>query len=259
MATIEEELKKRKPIIQGASSVALLGKKIEIMGEENFVKGGPNIIVGNHIGTFKDIATLFKIIPRPTFFTANRQIFNKDELNYLISRHLKIHLKNFGLLLDFIFNPLKSIIVNYVSTNIAKVGTIPVDIGLGKRLAMEKCQEYLKKGKAIITLQGLGRVMKKNPNPYVGYFKRGASVLSYNLYKEEGISVPVTPIAMLGTQVPFLVPAKIKVKIGEPMYITDYLGGEFVETVDRFREALEKRVKALILDIIFLGSNLQKV
>jgi 1-acyl-sn-glycerol-3-phosphate acyltransferase len=79
------------------------------------------------------------------------------------------------------------------------------------------------------------------------------------MYKEEGISVPVTPIAMLGTQVPFLVPAKIKVKIGEPMYITDYLAEEFAETVDKFREALEKRVKALILDIIFLGSHLQKV
>jgi len=256
MATFEEELKKREPIIKGASSFALLGKKIEITGKENFVKGGPNIIVGNHIGTFKDIATLFKIIPRPTFFTANRMIFNKDELNYLIRRHLKIHMKNFGLLLDSILSPLKSLAVNYVSANAAKVGTIPVDLNQGKRMAMEKCQEYLKKGKAIITLQGLGRVIEKNPNPYVGYFKRGASVLSYNMYKEEGISVPVTPIAMLGTQVPFLVPTKIRVKIGEPMYITDYLAGEFVETVDKFREALEKRVKALILDIIFFGSNL---
>jgi len=256
MATFEEELKKREPIIKGASSFALLGKKIEITGKENFVKGGPNIIVGNHIGTFKDIATLFKIIPRPTFFTANRMIFNKDELNYLIRRHLKIHMKNVGLLLDLVLSPLKSLAVNYVSANAAKVGTIPVDLNQGKRMAMEKCQEYLKKGKAIITLQGLGRVIEKNPNPYVGYFKRGASVLSYNMYKEEGISVPVTPIAMLGTQVPFLVPTKIRVKIGEPMYITDYLAGEFVETVDKFREALEKRVKALILDIIFFGSNL---
>ncbi len=256
MATFEEELKKREPIIKGASSFALLGKKIEITGKENFVKGGPNIIVGNHIGTFKDIATLFKIIPRPTFFTANRMIFNKDELNYLIRRHLKIHMKNFGLLLDLVLSPLKSLAVNYVSANAAKVGTIPVDLNQGKRMAMEKCQEYLKKGKAIITLQGLGRVIEKNPNPYVGYFKRGASVLSYNMYKEEGISVPVTPIAMLGTQVPFLVPTKIRVKIGEPMYITDYLAGGFAETVDKFREALEKRVKALILDIIFLGSKL---
>ncbi|KKM96867.1 hypothetical protein LCGC14_1173780 [marine sediment metagenome] len=256
MATFEEELKKREPIIKGASNFALLGKKIEITGKENFVKGGPNIIVGNHIGTFKDIATLFKIIPRPTFFTANRMIFNKDELNYLIRRHLKIHMKNFGLLLDLVLSPLKSLAVNYVSANAAKVGTIPVDLNQGKRMAMEKCQEYLKKGKAIITLQGLGRVIEKNPNPYVGYFKRGASVLSYNMYKEEGISVPVTPIAMLGTQVPFLVPTKIRVKIGEPMYITDYLAGEFAETVDKFRDALEKRVKTLILDIIFLGSNL---
>ena len=250
MATIEEELKKQEPIIRGLINFALLGKKIELKGEENFVKVGPNIIVGNHVGAFKDIAILFKIVPRPTFFTANRMIFNKDEFNLLVRRHLKRHLKNFGLFLDLILSPVKSIFINYISNNIVKVGTIPVDIYQGKRLAMEICQEYLKKGKAIITLQGRGRVMKKNPNPYVSYFKRGASILAYNLYKEGGISVPVTPIAIFGTHVPFLIPAKIKVNVGESMYITDYLAEGFTETVNRFREALEKRVKTLILDII---------
>ena len=250
MATIEEELKRIEPVIKGLSNFALLGKRIVIKGKENFVKGGPNIIVGNHIGTFKDIATLFKIVSRPTFFTANRMIFSKDEFNLLIRHHLKKHLKGFGLVLDLILSPIKAPFVNYISANIAKVGTIPVDIYNRKRMAMEKCQDYLKKGKAIITLQGRGRVMKKNPNPYVSYFRRGASILSYNLYREEGISVPVTPIAIFGTHVPFLIPAKIKVNVGKPMYITDYLAGEFTETVNRFREALEKRVKILILDIL---------
>ena len=250
MATIEEELKRQEPVIRGLSNFALLGKKIVLKGEENFVKKGPSIIVGNHIGSFKDIATLFKIVPRPIFFTANGMIFNKDEFNLLTRRHLKRHLKNFGLFLNFIISPVKPIFVNYICNNIAKVGTIPVDIYQGRKLAMEICQEYLKKGKAIITLQGRGRVMKKNPNPYVSYFKRGASILPYNLYKEEGISVPVTPIAIFGTHVPFPIPAKVKVNVGEPMYITDYLAGGFTETVNRFREALEKRVKTLILDLI---------
>jgi len=70
------------------------------------------------------------------------------------------------------------------------------------------------------------------------------------LFKEDGISVPVTPVAMFGTQVPFLIPAKIRVNVGEPMYITDYLGGDFSETVNRFREALEKMVKSLIFDML---------
>jgi len=250
MATIEEELKRIEPTIRRMSNFALVGKKIVIKGKENFVKRGPNIIVGNHIGTFKDIATLLKIVPRPVFFTGNRMIFNKDEFNLLIRHHLKRHLNNFGLFLDLIISPVKSLFVNYVSSNIAKVGTIPVDINKGKRLAMEKCQDYLKKGRAIVALQGRGRVMRMEPHPYVSSFKKGASVLSYNLHESEGLSVPVTPIAIFGTQVPFLIPAKIKVNVGEPMYITDYLAGEFTETVDRFREALEKRVKTLIYDIL---------
>ena len=72
----------------------------------------------------------------------------------------------------------------------------------------------------------------------------------YNLYTENGISVPVTPIAMFGTQVPFLVPTKVKVNVGEPMYIKDYLTGGFEESVERFRRALEDMVKKLLFDIL---------
>ncbi len=115
---------------------------------------------------------------------------------------------------------------------------------------MEHCHEYLKKGRAIIALQGWGRVLKKEPNPYVHTFKRGTSILSYNLHKYEGILIPVTPVAMFGTQVPFLVPTKIKINVGEPMFITDYLGGGFTDSVERFRDALEESVKSLLIDIL---------
>jgi len=250
MATLEEEVKKFRPVIMGLSHFALIGKKIVIKGKENFVRTGPNIVIGNHIGTFKDIATLFKVIPKPIFFTANKMLFTRDEFNQLVRRHLKRHLKNFGLCLDFILNPIKSLLINYISANIAKVGTIPVDIYKSKRLAMTTCQEYLKQGRSIITLQGRGRVMKKSPHPYVSPFKSGASILSYNMYKEEGISVPVTPLAIIGTQVPFLVPAKIKVNVGEPMHITNYISGGFSETVQRFRDALEMRVQSLLEELI---------
>jgi 1-acyl-sn-glycerol-3-phosphate acyltransferase len=83
----------------------------------------------------------------------------------------------------------------------------------------------------------------------MSYFRKGVPIISYNLYKE-GIIVPVTPIAIFGTQVPLMIPTKIKVNVGEPMYVHDYLAGEPVETVNRFREALEKRVKTLIYEIV---------
>ncbi len=250
MVTFEEELKRLMPTVIRLCNFALLGKRIEVRGKENFVKNGPNLIVGNHIGSYKDIAILFKIVPRPIFFIANKMIFSKEEFNFLIRKHLKRHLKEFGLLLDLALNPLKSAFVNFISNNIAKAGTIPVDIYQGRRVAREKFQEYLKKGRAIIALQGRGRVMKKEANPYVSSFKRGYSIIAYNMFKNEGISVAVTPIAFFGTHMPFVIPAKIRVNIGPPMYIADYLAGGFQETIENFKNALEANVKALFLELL---------
>lgn len=250
MASFEEEIKKREPVIKGLSAFALLGKKIVVCGKDNFIRDGPNVIVGNHIGTFKDIATLFKIVPRPIFFTANRMIFDKQEFNRLIRRHLRRHLKNFSPFFELIINPLKSYIIHYVSTNVAKVGTIPVDLYEKKRLAIRACQDYLKNGRAIIALQGRGRVMKESLHPYVSAFRKGVSIMAYNLFREYGLKVPVTPMAFFGTHYPFLVPVKIRVNVGEPMYITDYIRDDMAESIERFRQAMERRVKRLFAEII---------
>jgi len=250
MTTFEDELKKLMPTVIRLCNFALLGKRIEVRGKENFVHNGPNLIVGNHIGSYKDIATLFKVVPRPIFFIANKMIFSKEEFNFLIKKHLKRHLKEFGFLVDLALNPLKSAFINFISSNIAKVGMIPVDIYKGRRVAREKFQDYLQKGRAIIALQGRGRVMKQDANPYVSSFKRGYSIIAYNMYKNEGISVAVTPIAFFGTHIPFMVPAKIRINVGPPMYITDYMEGGFKETIERFRNALEAKVKSLFLELL---------
>jgi len=251
MASYEEELKKYEPFARKTSTVALLGKKLLVYGRDNFVKKGPAIIVGNHCGTYKDVAVVCKVVPWPFFFTANREIFSKSEFNYLVRKHLHLHLGNFGLLLNFFLNPYKSLFVQYISSNIAKVGTIPVDIYVhGKREAIERCQEYLKKGRVLIALQGHGRIVAKYPNPYVTPFGRGISIISYNMFKQEGIAVPVTPMAMYGTHRPLVTPAKIHVNVGRPMFITDHWLDGFDETVDRFKNALEAKVNELFLELI---------
>jgi len=250
MATVERELQKMEPVIERLCRFSLLGKKVEVTGEKNFVRTGPNIIVGNHIGSFKDIATIFRIVPRPVFFTANRMIFNREEFNDLIKRHLMRHLKTFGYFLDLVVNPIKAKLVHFISTNVHKVGTIPVDLTGHKRLAIRKCEEYLEKGRAIIALQGRGRIMDNDPNPYVSRFRRGPSVLSYKLYERQSIAVAVTPMAMFGTQAPLLFPGKIRVNVGEPMYISDYLAGNVQATIERFRSAMERRVHALLMDLL---------
>jgi len=223
---------------------------MDVRGRNNLIPSGPNIIVGNHTGNFKDVAAVMQIVSRPVFFIANQMIFDRNELHFLIRKHLKRNLKELGLAIDLLLRPVKSLLVDFVSENVSKVGTIPADLYHGKKQAIRKCQEYLEKGRAIIALQGRGRIIKTDSNPYVPEFRKGASIMSYNLYVEKGIAVPVTPIAFFGTHKPFVTPTKIKVNVGEPLYITEYMEKTFSETVQRFRKAMEDRVKSLFLEMI---------
>jgi 1-acyl-sn-glycerol-3-phosphate acyltransferase len=250
MTSVEAELKKIRPQIEKLCDFLLIGKKVEVLGQRNIVSKGPNIIVGNHCGTFKDGAIIWKIVSRPIFFTANRMIFNKDELTVLVKQHFQSHLKSFGYFLNLALYPITSRLINFVSSALPRAGTIPVDLTRQKKLAIEKCQEYLKKGRAIIALQGNGQVEKNDPNPYVSPFRKGPSILSYNLYTEENIPVAVTPLAFFGTQSPIFIPGKIKVNIGEPMYIADYMAEDFASSVEKFRAAMERRVKNLFRELI---------
>lgn len=254
MATFEEELKNFEPMIRFLSGLSLLGKKVVVQGGENFVPDGPNIIVGNHIGSYKDVATLFRIVPRPIFFTANKEIFNKQDLYFLIRRYLKRHLKDFGWTVDRLITPLKSLFAGYISANIAKIGTVPVNMKLDDKKktgeAVARCVEIVRSGRAVITLQGRGRLQKKAANPYVDTFRRGVSFIAYNLHVDHRLDVPVTPLAFYGTQTPVLVPGKVRVNVGRPMFIRDYVVQGIDESVERFRSALEARVKSLFFEII---------
>ncbi len=250
ISSLEEEFKRFEPVIRILSNLALLGKKLEVLGKENFIRSGPNLIVGNHVGTYKDIAVLFKIVPRPIFFTANKQIFSKQEFNELIGKHLQRHLKRIGPFINLLLGPLKSLFVRYVSTNIARIGTIPVDLASKTKEAREMIENYIRQGKAVIALQGRGRLKPNDPNPYVDFFKPGVPAIAYNLYLNDHLLVPVTPLAIYGTHRPFLIPTLIKVNVGEPMFITDYLRENAKETIECFRTALENRVKKLLYGLV---------
>lgn len=250
MTTFEEEFDRLRPIFDKWIKVGLFAKKIDVKGVENFIKEGPTIIMGNHIGTLKDALMIYKIVPRFFVFTANKMVFDKDELDFLVRKHLKRHLKSFGLFINAILKPIKIPAIDFITRTVGKVGTIPVDLYSSKRDAILKCQETVKAGRALITLQGRGRIMKADPNPYVSPIRKGAAIISYNLYTNEGISVPITPLAMFGTHRPFFVPGKIQVRVGKAMYISDYIGGGFDATIERFRSALERAINALFFEIL---------
>lgn len=250
MSLWEEELKRFEPVIRALSNLALLGKKLEVWGKENFIKSGANLIVGNHVGTYKDIAVLFKIVPRPIFFIANRQIFSKQEFNELVGKHLQRHLKKIGPFVNHLLGPIKSLFVQYVSTNIARIGTIPVDLVNKTKETRNLIESYLRQGRTVIALQGRGRVKPADPNPYVPVFKPGVPAIAYNLYINDNLLVPITPLAIFGAHRPFLIPAVIKVNVGEPMFIADYLRASARETIESFRVALENRVKNLLFGLV---------
>lgn len=250
MEDFERALRRIEPRVQRWLSLLLFGKKIDVRGADNLVKEGPNIIIGNHCGAFKDIAVLLRIRPRMIYFTANKLIFTREGLDGLAQKHLRRHLKDFGPMFNSMFGPLKTRLIDFVSGNIARVGTIPVALDASNREAMRLCEDYLRKGRTIITLQGRGRVHPDAPHPYVNAFKRGPAILAYVLYKEDGIVVPVTPLAMFGTHMPWVTPGTIKVNVGAPMDILPHLSDDLSGSIEGFRKALEERVKALFLELI---------
>lgn len=245
MGTYEEEFQSIKWFVDRVTKLFLFPKKIDLRGGENFVREGPNIIVGNHIGAYKDVSILVRTVPRMIYFTGNKMFFNRQEASELVLRHLHRHMGNFGGFVHLILNPFYSYMVDFVAGHIARIGTIPVDIYGSKRESILKCQNYLRQGRAVIALQGRGRVLPKDPNPYVQEFRRGVSIMAYNLYKESGLSVPVTPLSIFGTHIMWGVPATIKMNVGRPLFVKDFWTGEEVSTVEAFRAALQRTVTGL--------------
>jgi 1-acyl-sn-glycerol-3-phosphate acyltransferase len=252
MATYEQELQRFGPVIRRLTRLALLGKKVEVRGAENFVRQGPNILVGNHIGSFKDVAVLFKSVPRPIFFTANKEVFDFNKLNFLIRRHLKRSLGQPGLTLNSLLAPLRTPLVRFISTNIGKVGTIPVDISPNRRKGetLEKIANHIRQGRAVVALQGRGRLRKIFRNPFVETFRSGVAHIVHDLFVRDGLTVPVTPLAFFGTHRPLFLPVRVRLNVGRPMFITDHLAGSAEESVERFRTALEARVESLFFELL---------
>jgi len=252
MATYEQELERFRPVIRRLTRIVLLGKKIEVRGAGNFVLTGPNVLVGNHIGSFKDVAVLFKTVPRPIFFTANRELFDAAEFHAVIRRHLERHFKEFGLTVNKLLGPFKSAFVRYVSSRIGRIGTVPVDISPGRQKgeSLALVERHLRAGRAVVALQGRGRLRRMYSNPFIEPFKSGVAHIAHNLRVRAGVDVAVTPLAFLGTHRPMLIPARVRLNVGPPLYIGDYLGADERETIEKFRGAMEARVRSLFFDLL---------
>ncbi len=250
MDAVEKKFLQLRPTLMKWVGLALFGKKIQVSGIENLPMQGPVIIVGNHIGSYKDIATLLRISPRQIHFMANQEIFDRESFHALIRFHLQRHLKEFGLLLDAAVRPITVPFVNFISDNIGAVGTIPVDLMKGGTSALGKCKDFLQEGRAVVLLQGRGRIDPKDSHPFMSEFRRGPAVICNEIYRSSGLVVPVVPVAMFGTHLPWVVPGRIKVGIGRPLRITDYMAEDFARTISRFRSAMERSIRVLLYPLV---------
>ncbi len=246
----EAEYRRVQPVIRRICRFGLLGKKIEVLGRDNLVVRGPSLLIGNHIGSYKDVATLFAVMPRPIFFNANAQIFTREEFGALVRKHLKRHMGRIGGILDFLLNPYKFLFVDCIAANIARIGSIPVRLLRGKREAVDRCMDYMRRGRAVVSLQGRGRVDRMAPHPYVWPFGRGIAYIAHDLLDREGLDVPVTPLAFFGSHVAWPIPFTIRLNVGAPMFVRDFLGGGRDASVLRFKAAQEEKVRELFMDIL---------
>jgi 1-acyl-sn-glycerol-3-phosphate acyltransferase len=238
------------PVIRGICRGLLLTKRIVVHGRENFVRSGRNIIIANHVGSYKDVAVLFRVVPRRIFFLANARLFSRASFQALIRTHLLRHMNSFGTALDLALAPLKCWFVPTIADNIARIGTIPVDLERRRSEALRLCRDYLLEDRAVISLQGMGFVSKDDGHPYVPAFRPGPAVLAHRLRERDGLDVPVTPLAIYGAHWAWPVPSTIHVSIGEPMFISEDLRNGREDPVRRFRNRLETRVKILFRDAL---------
>jgi hypothetical protein len=260
----------------------VIGKnRIEWLGLNNRVTQGPNIIVGNHSGYQEDIASLICSYPeRMLKFTANKEIFNKDELNTLIKKTVensakktfrkllgKQHYETADLIgeigadfFNFLSGTPRNQVSKYISSRIGLVGAIPVNVlGTNNTDWLGVAESYLLKGEAVVFLQynkdGKDKKTKKRKHVVSKYapsditaiddFKYGAFKLAYHMFEKHWMDVPVTPVSLKGTgffSFPF---SKIRIHFGKAQYVSQYKSDP--NPVSAFKESLEKKVVDLYM------------
>ncbi len=244
------------------AGLTVVGNGLSWNGLKNKVEKGPNLIVANHPGIYKDIGLLIALYQRQLFFLANKEIFTKKDFDKLIRNSVNMICKknfpSFGLSIgnnfNFFSSALRLGIVKYVSSRIADVGSIPVSINgknsnSGYKQIVEK---YLLNNLAVVVMQpnkdeNVSRYDKYNKE--IKEFRYGASKIAYNMKTKYDLDIPVTPISIKGTSGFFFEPlGRIKVNIGEPIYISEKKYWEKANPVKNFKEGLEQIVVELYHD-----------
>ncbi len=150
-----------------------------VEGQENVPAKGGVILAPNHT-SYLDPPLVGSAVSRPVYFMAKRELFSVPILGWLIRR----------------------------------THAFPVSRGAADRQALKKAQELLQKGEVLVVFPEGTR----SPNGCLQEAEIGLALIAARA------GAPVVPIAIVGSNralprsSPFFRPAKIKVRIGPPIF-----------------------------------------
>lgn len=234
---------------------------IIIKGLENILESGPNLIVANHPGIGRDVAGVCLTYRRRLYFLAAHYLFDESEL---LLKHIKPAL---GEVLFRILYPIARKFASYLSRQMQELEMIPINkeyqndrrkLVTNLREALNKVKEFLTKGRAVVIfpirynlLNTIGRksIVSREPskyNPYIPQLSSTIAKIIFELWREHGLNIPVTPIAIARAEGlnPF---RRMRVNIGAPLTIQECLAKcQNVNPVTYFTDLLERYMSELL-------------
>ncbi len=246
------------------SKFFLFFNKIEYYGLENIIRGRSGIIAPNHVGSAKDIFSLFEILNQlgiPLSFAARHELFDKDKTFGMAKSHLKKHIKVLeSLVPDWRIEEF----AEFCASVMEKMGAIKcavdrkmdraemIKINTEARTKMEYDVSQLER--KIVVFQYQDKKSRVDKHAVFHGAKKGAAIVAYNVYEHHRVVVPVYPAAILGSKglMPWYMVTElrrkpIKVSIGQPLEITSFINEK--NPVESMRAELESRIWYLLGDL----------
>lgn len=222
---------------QRRSKGILRTQRVAAEGIEYLPSEGPALLTPNHLN-WKDVFFISAKIPRQVHFVATYELFHMGECARMVYRY---GVGKLGGWVKPIMGRLSRWVARTIVPRMSDMEAIPVKRQSNDRRVFEHIKERLKRGQVVCIFPegGTGRVGE------LRRFKRGAAKVVFDLW-DEGVKVPMLPVAVLGTHRYFNFGRRLRFKVGRPFYLSDHLenGGE--DNLESFTQSLYQRVKEVL-------------
>lgn len=238
-------------------------RSLKVIGTENIIESGSNLIVANHPGIGRDIASVVLSYRRRLHFLAAHYLF--DETQFL-QEHVRPAL---GETLYRLLYPVARQFASFLAHQMHELEMIPINreyhgdrrkLVTNLREALEKVKQYLLLERAVVIfplrynlIDAISRkiIISREPskfNPEIQQIGSTVAKIVYELWHTKRLDVPVTPIAIASAE--GLNPLrKIWVNIGKPLRIGEAIYQQRVSNpIVFFTEVLEKALGELLVN-----------